>query len=733
MAQEIRNNEELRAAVAMAEENRDDYLQLYEQYNDLDFDRLTAAELNEIVARMDRILNVTIQLSRQINRVIQNGANALDTQLIDSILLYLYESFALLIALIYNKIIRQFGEKKELLERELDDIEDQLQLEREENEPRNLARLRQELNNVSSNLLKVDIKYVKFYKKYFDIFKQKLKNESILARKVLRMGGELNPPDFESIIDRINIRIIPMNVEYAEYVLEMMEENEADIRDDEQRIAALEEYVNRRILEEERRRLEEERRRLQNFVQRRGMPPGGLDEVRRILEEERQQAIERRRQEEERRRQEEERRRQEAERRRQEEENRRRVEELRPLLATIPTDTWKGWTRSDIENLNSVFDTDEVEPDGRTHREMYAACPICLAYVDRGPGCIYIQGHNCKAEAETRGDQLYHRELYQKYKTRAGNIVFCSICSRICQNEPETHLKLVEHGAARATVTGRVSDPFARGEAGCKGAGGGGFNEKVMRFNAIRKMAFNLTEQIGRMTKYEAFKEIVEWAWDAPLMGVELQRPGQFNVPNTAFPAMQASEPIRKTVVPRDGYQMPTILMEGTNTVAYTDDPPLIQFHHLDAHGRMHHHESKLIGPSGLLAWIQGNHGFKCFSETCSGYLYPQEVTMALNAKKPDGSPYFTLAPTDKKVIQNYTKNFYERFALSDKTAVINNVPSLKGFFNENDSDSMFHMATDATCRVARGGNKRSGNKRRRKTKRANKGRKRLQRKTLRK
>lgn len=402
-----------------------------------------------------------------------------------------------------------------------------------------------------------------------------------------------------------------------------------------------------------------------------------------------------------------------------------REEELRRLNANTPKDIWKGWSKSDIENLNSVFDTEEVELGGRTYREMYAACPVCLAYVDRGEGCIYIQGHNCKEEAERRGDLLYHRQLYHKYKTETGNIIFCSICSRICQNEPEAHLTLVEHNSRRAEKTGRNSDPFARGEAGCTGAGGGGFNEKAIRFNAIRNTAFNLTGQIGKITKYQAFKEIVETAWDAPLNDFRFLQIGKFNRPNNAFPAMLSPETISKKVIPRNGFLSPTILMEGTNTVAYIDDPPLIQFHHLDARGHMNNHEEQIIGPAGLLGWIQHdhNHPQKCFSSACGGYLYPQEITMALNAKKADGSPYFKLENADKKIIQQYTKKFYENLVLSEKVPTnANNIPSLNGFFSEDNSESMFHMATNATCRV------RGGKRRRIKTRRMNK--RRLQRKT---
>ncbi len=388
----------------------------------------------------------------------------------------------------------------------------------------------------------------------------------------------------------------------------------------------------------------------------------------------------------------------------------------------IPTTIWRGFTQADINNLNSVFDTEHTKyvknPDGtfklneegkriphnssRTYRELYAACPICLSYVDRGEGCIYIQGHNCKREAERRGDGLYHRELYNKYRNASGTIVFCSICSRICQNAPEAHLELVKHDAPKARLTGQYGNPFVRGEAGCRALGGGGFREKTVRFNTIRNTAFELGDQVGEITRYDAFRQIVEAAWDSPLAPT-VMRNGRFNIPNTAFPAIIPPEPTVKRVIPRNGFETPTILMEGTNTVIYVDEPPLIQFHHLDRNGNMHHHEDKIPGPSGLLQWIgnDAEHPHRCFSDTCGGYLYPQEIEYALNTiaamKNNDGEPYYTMTKKDRDTLKLYTRNFYEDLQLSAKPVSENNMPSLSEF------DDMFHPAEDATCSTGGG------------------------------
>ncbi len=347
----------------------------------------------------------------------------------------------------------------------------------------------------------------------------------------------------------------------------------------------------------------------------------------------------------------------------------------------IPTRIFKGFTQGDIDKLKSVFDPEQVvegyeknkktgefilNAEGkkkpillRPYRETYATCPVCLKYLDRGAGCLYIQGHDCRHT----GDGLYHRELYDKYKTPSGKIVFCAICSRICQNAPEEHLKLVRHDAPRAPATGMKSNPFG-GQKECIAGGGGGLKEKIIRYNALRAKALELNAQRGKITEYEAYKQLVEAVWDAPLdMASRKMNLTKFNIPNSAFPTkFENNMNNGKTIIPSNGYETPTILMEGENTVAYTDvDPPFIQLHHLDSDGNMHHHEDAIIGPSGLINWIQSkaDQNYTCFSEKCGGYLYPEEVELALYAKNEDGEPYFEFEDSDIQTIKEYRKKFY--------------------------------------------------------------------------
>jgi ankyrin repeat protein len=76
-------------------------------------------------------------------------------------------------------------------------------------------------------------------------------------------------------------------------------------------------------------------------------------------------------------------------------------------------EVWSGWSQSDVEHFDSVFLKDvapEKEKEAIRERNNNIVCPICLRYVSRESGCMYMY-HNCK---DMGG--FYHKELYDKYK-----------------------------------------------------------------------------------------------------------------------------------------------------------------------------------------------------------------------------------------------------------------------------------------------------------------------------
>ncbi len=405
----------------------------------------------------------------------------------------------------------------------------------------------------------------------------------------------------------------------------------------------------------------------------------------------------------------------------------------------IPNTMWDGFTRGDVDKLRSVFDTSRVITITRTstgriekqinrpYRETYAVCPVCLTYVDRGEACLYIQDHNCKREAETRGDGLYHHELYHKYKDPAtGKIVFCAICSRICNNAPEAHLELAKHDAPKARLTGKYADPFGSDKE-CLAMGGGGFREKIIRYNALRNKALELNKQIGKISKYNAFKELVETMWDAPLNPPRKLKTTRFNTTNRQFPTQFiTSKKTRKNhtgnsriVIPRDSYTTPTIIPGGGTIKNYShinDDSPLIQFHHLDGEGNINHHETQPISKDGLIGFInQQPRTFRCYLPSCNGYLHPNEIKKALYSRDAAGRRIFEISLEDRQMINLYERDFNSRLRLAnlDENSLNENIPSLNGFFADNEatdvalseieatgSSDMLHEATDAACKL---------------------------------
>ncbi len=394
----------------------------------------------------------------------------------------------------------------------------------------------------------------------------------------------------------------------------------------------------------------------------------------------------------------------------------------------LPTDVWNGYTRSDINNLNSVFDPDKVPIGYRSYRETYAACPVCLEYVDRGAGCLYIKDHNCKERALARGDGLYHRKLYDKYKNKNGSISFCAICARICSNAPEHHYGLKKHDGTPVIappIRGQGNISLLPGEQPCIQVGGGGFKEKIMRYNALRNKAHELNRLRGKITRYEALKQMIEAAWDAPLNPPEALNTTKFTLANTAFPTkfrrtMGKIEKPKNTriLIPSDGYQEPLLVEEGTNVISYENDPPLVQFRHIDKDGNPFDHSESLLSKLSILGHIKdgqkGEFIFKCPIDTCMGYLYPEEIESAFSktlTKANGGEVGFELDENEKKLVAYYRKLFYNAFkTTSENNAVANNnnanvnVPSIAGLFGNSDSDSLIHEMQDGTCSIGGGG-----------------------------
>ena len=145
------------------------------------------------------------------------------------------------------------------------------------------------------------------------------------------------------------------------------------------------------------------------------------------------------------------------------------------VLSMEPLTPWEGFSRGDMEKLDSIFSEDANN---------YSCCPVCLRYVQRADGCMYMS-HNCYAEP---GANTVDEHWYNMYKNEEGKIFWCTICGRICLGHRHYVLGATK-GKLDLVPLRPGSDPFAKD---CAGEGGGGIQEKLVRFTAFRELAYEL-------------------------------------------------------------------------------------------------------------------------------------------------------------------------------------------------------------------------------------------------
>ena len=357
---------------------------------------------------------------------------------------------------------------------------------------------------------------------------------------------------------------------------------------------------------------------------------------------------------------------------------------LEKRIPPKPKTIWRGFSRSDISILNSIFETEPAPGQARSDAENVSCCPICFKIVpvgraapqtvSRATGCMYMLDHNCS----TLGG-YYHKELYNKYKNERGEITWCTICGRICQRTPHRHYKLElasKPKAATIEAYDHTADPFG-GEADCIKYGGGGLKEKLMRYRRMREYALDLQDKIGKITFDEAIDQLIEETWNAPLMLSRkletIAREKKWNIPNTEFKEFRnnnaAVAPIN-VQYPFAGKpaMVPILDGEGMNNISMADTPVLIQLVHRREDGTIRPHEQKIsiqtlfealdkqFGGAG-----SANFGKCLFDDGCNGIHYPDELQYILNHY-----PEAHLPATDRTryqgMIDAYRKRFNEAY-----------------------------------------------------------------------
>ena len=290
---------------------------------------------------------------------------------------------------------------------------------------------------------------------------------------------------------------------------------------------------------------------------------------------------------------------------------------------------WTGFTQSDISKFDTIFETEA--PHGQLPPAVnYACCPVCLKFVERSEACMYMS-HTCTG--------YYHKELYAKYASDEGKIYWCTICGRVCFGH--RHYSRTTWDAPKPNLL-PSGDPF---ENDCKKTnGGGGVEEKLARFRALRNTAYDLQAAIeaGEMlTVKQAMDELVQQCWSA-LPGVVTKRimtKKAWNRPTTNFrPNASPAEAVAPAFVyPKNdpgAYEAPRILAPGNadfgaNVYTGDDSEPVIQFRHKKADGTMYSHP--LLNKETLLSFLSSSGpDWPCFDPACGGHLWPAEVIQAL-------------------------------------------------------------------------------------------------------
>jgi ankyrin repeat protein len=331
-------------------------------------------------------------------------------------------------------------------------------------------------------------------------------------------------------------------------------------------------------------------------------------------------------------------------------------------IVSLFSPKWKGFSRSDIDQLNSIFETEGAKPRAVNS----SCCPVCFKVVDDGQAapfeverldaCRYMR-HNCKTEGG-----YYNIDLYTKYKNTEGVITWCTVCGRICTGHNHHRLVLatdpksallhtvdpfnmvvVRNAAGRpqrdaAGISIKKYDP----DAACKLDGGGGLLEKLARYRRMREFALQLQRHIGKISFDEAVNKLIVETWNAPLFG-NLNLPNisaskTWNIPSERFYEIRKGNVENAANVPwpfeghPDMFPIVSAPVDGNmNVITFGEMKLAVQLRHLQENGMIILHDKidihTLFSKDGLGSFsAAGTPEFAvCFFQ-CGGIIYPDEL-----------------------------------------------------------------------------------------------------------
>jgi ankyrin repeat protein len=312
------------------------------------------------------------------------------------------------------------------------------------------------------------------------------------------------------------------------------------------------------------------------------------------------------------------------------------------IAASKPAPMWKGFTRSDASKFDTIFQTEAEEEGTRPPAENWSCCPVCLAYVERSEGCMYMK-HNC-----TAAHRYYNKRLYDIYAVR-GQIEWCTICGRITDSTHTHYVLSYSDVASTERVERPAESPAEHFLDDCRRVGGGGLPEKLMRFRRLREVARMLNTLTGEVTEKKALNSLVEATWNAPLeplapaVAKKLAQEKRWNIATEEFPpnvvTVEAPVEVAPNVVrpPANVEELRPILHEaGDDLITGDKGVRVIQFQHRGEDGIINRHEGAFIGVETFVDWlrnqVESEYGADAFgycwfrSGGCTARLYPDEV-----------------------------------------------------------------------------------------------------------
>lgn len=295
---------------------------------------------------------------------------------------------------------------------------------------------------------------------------------------------------------------------------------------------------------------------------------------------------------------------------------------------------WTGMSRADIDRLNVVFGSTADATN-------LSLCPVCLKFVLREEGCKYMS-HNCKKEGG-----YYHKGLYERFQNLAGEIMWCSICNRICSEH--RHYRLAPSHVHHQLHPFHHGVDIMKGTCKTEKEGGGGPDEKILRFRGFKAVAAEAQEFIGKKPFNDVMDDLVEAMWDAPIVSLtkinmrNLKEAGNFNISSNVFlnvkPNVNTNGHANANAIRLNATTLQPIVRDietegAVNAIGMETEGAVVYFRHKTPTGTLvdHMERKEGIGVNSLVQLIQryakefGTTEFGFCPFGCGAFLYPDEI-----------------------------------------------------------------------------------------------------------